>query len=358
MNNSNLVTKKQDLNNNNDNFSVSGRFVDASRTQKLSYLTNTDKVNSNLSVLPVTKSTEVMDFSEKSLELFYETRDLFNHDKRALRQHCAIGAQRFRLINHNTLVIYRNFNRTGNSRAGFALASEDSNTDKARLASKQLAYERMLANVDIWAYFGTITFDSSKQDRYDFAPLLQKVTCFCRRRGIRYALVPEPHKDGAVHFHGLFSKELSQHLSEFESVCPKIPVKIKSMLDSGRHVQTCPAMLETFGFNSFEAIRNNEACVWYMTKYISKTFDEPDFTRFSRRRFYISQGLKKPRIILPHQIDLEHFCLVALSSHTEKIYCKRENGLVNSLDSFAHKSKWRRTAPPYSITQPLSVAPV
>lgn len=115
-------------------------------------------------------------------------------------------------------------------------------------------------------------------------------------------------------------------------------------------------MLNTFGFNSFEEIRDSEACCNYMTKYISKTFDDPDFTRFTRRRFFISQGLRKPQIIRPNQIDLEHFCLVALSSHTEKIYCKRTSKRVTPIDSFAVTDKHKGSAPPYLITQPLQTA--
>ena len=352
MNNNLFSKKKQQFNDENGSLAGSAGFVGARRTTAQPYLTNTDKVPSTGAFAPVVVKVSEEEFREKSLQLFNEVKDLFIHDAKALRQRCAIGAERFRLINDDTLVIYRNFNRLGNSRAGYALASENSDEDKARFASKQLAQERALANVDIWAYFATLTFDQAKQDRHNFGPLLKRVTKWLRARKVKYYIVPELHKAGGIHFHMLLSAELAPHLSEFKDTAPKAlnNTYIKTCLAHGRHVMNCAGLADNYGYNIVEPVRDAERCVLYLTKYVLKTFDNENFQRISRRRFFISQGLKSPKIILPHQIDLENFDLVALSSHTEKIYLKRADYRIRktSLASMASPAP-RAPAPPFSI---------
>ena len=311
-------------------------------SKKRQYLTNTDKLDSNSPLTPVIHESQTPQkssqndqnsddftqyYQQKSYDLFQNTKKLLNHDKNALRQIHALGFNRIRRINPDTLVIYANFNRVGNSNAGFLLAQNDSNTDKARLASRQLAYERALANSDIWAYFATITFDSTKQDRDNFELLRQRFTNFLRRKGVRYFFVPELHKKGGIHFHALLSKDIEPYLSEFAETAPKALKNhyIAKKLADGVKIKNCSAIAENYGYCIIEPIKNVDSCVHYMTKYVLKTFDDENFARISRRRFFISKGLKSPKIVLPHQVDLKNFALVALSSHTEKIYLKRSS---------------------------------
>ena len=206
---------------------VSAGFCGARRTSEKAYLTNTDKSRRKGSLTPVSDSVY---FQQKSLDLFYETKDLFSHDKKALRQMCAIGYYRIKRINNDNVVIYQNFNRLGASRAGFSLSSENSDEDRARFASKQLAQERALANVDVWAYFATLTFDSKKQDRNDFNRLLSRVSGWLRKYHIKYFLVPERHKKGGIHFHCLLSKEIAPLLLDLEGKALKNPNIVNSLM--------------------------------------------------------------------------------------------------------------------------------
>lgn len=342
--------------------------------KKPAYLTNTDKLDSTQPLTPVIHETknpqnnthELTDieknhqlYEQKSYELFKNTKKLLNHDKNALRQIHALGFNRCRKINSDTIVIYANFNRLGNSTAGFALAQQDSNTDKARMASRQLAYERALANSDIWAYFATITFDATKQDRNDFELLRQRFTNFLRRKGVRYFFVPELHKKGGIHFHALLSKDIEPYLSEFSETAPKALKNryIAKKISDGVPIKNCASIAETYGYCIIEPIRDVDSCIHYMTKYVLKTFDDENFTRISRRRFFISKGLKSPKIVLPHRIDLENFDLVALSSHTEKIYLKRSTKAKKPLASMSEKSSRfpfssRLGSPPFPLKQP------
>lgn len=59
--------------------------------------------------------------------------------------------------------------------------------------------------------FVTLTLDQSQVDRYDYKTVVRKMGHWLdnlvRRHGFAYLIVPELHKDGAVHFHGLVREE-------------------------------------------------------------------------------------------------------------------------------------------------------
>lgn len=65
---------------------------------------------------------------------------------------------------------------------------------------------RDLALCNEMKYFVTLTLDASVIDRHDVAAITKKLNAWCsnmvQRCGLAYVLVPERHKDGAVHFHG------------------------------------------------------------------------------------------------------------------------------------------------------------
>lgn len=76
--------------------------------------------------------------------------------------------------------------------------------------SKNMIY-KLACNNKPWDYFVTFTFNSEKVDRYNFSEVSKKLSKWidnikqkynCKDMG--YIIVPEKHKDGAWHFHGLF----------------------------------------------------------------------------------------------------------------------------------------------------------
>ena len=80
------------------------------------------------------------------------------------------------------------------------------NIDRSIRRSKQKI--RAIANLNEWSYFITLTFDRLKVgDRHDYDKLKRITLDYFKNQSkkydIKYLLVPEPHKDGALHFHGL-----------------------------------------------------------------------------------------------------------------------------------------------------------
>ena len=81
--------------------------------------------------------------------------------------------------------------------------------DRLRSARRARAKVRRLALANNFEWFVTLTLDPDKVDRYDPAAIMKTANRWLdnmvRRKGLRYILVPELHKDGAFHFHGFFA---------------------------------------------------------------------------------------------------------------------------------------------------------
>ena len=95
-------------------------------------------------------------------------------------------------------------------------------------------------------------------------------------------------------------------------------------LAKGEEVYNFKDYERTFGYNTVEPCRNKDACVFYMTKYILKTFKE-DYERASRRRYFCSKGLNSPVVVSPLSVDLDDFEPVRFSSLINKVTLKRYN---------------------------------
>ena len=84
------------------------------------------------------------------------------------------------------------------------------NRDRARRRARSAVRDLALCNQFDW--FVTLTLDPAKIDRYDPVAVVRKASQWLsnavRRRGLRYVLIPEHHKDGAIHFHGFMSGDL------------------------------------------------------------------------------------------------------------------------------------------------------
>lgn len=134
-------------------------------------------------------------------------------------------------------------------------------------------------------WFVTLTFDQQKINRYDAREIVRRVGYWCdnnvRRKGLAYALVPEYHKDGAIHFHGFFNDALT-------------------MIDSGhsqggRAVYNCPEW--SFGFSACERVDDNAKALAYSLKYVGKGSE-----KIGGRWWYHGGALEKPIV---EYVDLD-----------------------------------------------------
>ena len=90
--------------------------------------------------------------------------------------------------------------------------TEGQSDTTGRALRRARAQVRELALANDFSLFVTLTLNGEMVDRYDMIAITKKLNVWLdnqvRRRGLAYVLVPERHKDGAIHFHGLFNNAL------------------------------------------------------------------------------------------------------------------------------------------------------
>lgn len=150
-----------------------------------------------------------------------------------------------------------------------------------RARRRARAQVRELAKANPFRFFVTLTLDKERIDRYDMGTITRKLNTWLdnnvRRRGLAYVLVAERHKDGAVHFHGLFNDAL--------------PVVDSGHTDKGGHtVYNLPRW--GFGFSTaIELYGEYDRAVSYVCKYIGKQEE-----KIGGRWFYSGGALARPEI--------------------------------------------------------------
>lgn len=168
------------------------------------------------------------------------------------------------------------------------------NEDGNRITSPQKAREnlsravrRARTNVrDIalctkFTHFVTLTLDPAKIDRFDINEITRKLNRWLdhkvRSAGLSYVLVPERHKDGAIHFHGFFNGALEAIDSGTISMPgggkphrPRTAAQRDQWLDNGGQiVYNLPAW--TLGYTTAIALYGDyNKAVSYVCKYVGK----------------------------------------------------------------------------------------
>lgn len=183
------------------------------------------------------------------------------------------------------------------------LASEqEDNTEKpetsekfasAMIRAKNTVREYALCNC--WDYFLTITFAIDQWNRYDLQGRVRELMQYfqnLRKRGVfpdlRYVLVPEFHKDGAVHFHGLISGIPEEAIDELP---PWAPVSTRS--HGNRHI---PLLTSRYGWTTLSPIVSNIGVGFYISKYITKSMASMAVLK-GVHTYYHSRGLLRAVVV-------------------------------------------------------------
>lgn len=148
---------------------------------------------------------------------------------------------------------------------------EGENEERAVRRAKTCVMDYVRTNVDL-NNFVTYTLDSKKIDRYDEKEIYKKMRHWLsnrvKRKGLKYILVPELHKDKAWHFHGFTNVDLKWDYGF------QLTRNIKSDADRDNRIK-------------------------YITDYVKK-----DMVKFNGRRYLHSNNLEKP-VKIYGNIDFE-----------------------------------------------------
>lgn len=166
-----------------------------------------------------------------------------------------------------------------------------------------------LASCNEFTHFCTFTQDQEKRDRFnlkefrkDFAMLVRNLN---RERDegakIKYLLIPEQHKDGAWHLHGLLKGLTDEDLRPFD-LSEKLPERIRKQLAKGVKVYDWTRYRRAFGYFTCTEIDNQLAVSKYITKYISKDLQKT-VREAGEHLFFASQGLNGRTAIVKNSID-------------------------------------------------------
>lgn len=197
------------------------------------------------------------------------------------------------------------FRSEGWERAGWREPEEREPGEEPAEDGVQRAMRRARAAVrDIalctdFCYFVTLTLDQRAVDRYDMPAITRRLNTWLdnrvRRRGLAYVLVPERHKDGAIHFHGFFNCALeavdSGTLSNGGKPRRFTGTARAAKLAEGWHVvYNLPAW--DMGYTTaIELYGDYRAAVGYVCKYIGKAGD-----KIGGRWYYSGGQLGHPEV--------------------------------------------------------------
>lgn len=155
----------------------------------------------------------------------------------------------------------------------------DVNIIRAKSAIFELAY------CNLWDFFFTFTLDPNKYDRSDLGKWHKDFTQWIRdynkkhSLSIKFLLIPERHKDGSWHMHGLITGLPLEHLIK----------------NQNGYLDWLPYR-EKFGYCSVDHIKNHEAVSKYITKYISKNLQDC-IKDINAHMYYCSRGLRRSQIM-------------------------------------------------------------
>lgn len=135
-----------------------------------------------------------------------------------------------------------------------------------------------------WDYFCTLTLDKMKMDRYDIKKYIMKLGQMIRDirkktgANIQYLLIPEKHKDGAWHMHGLLKG------------IPKEMLVRSPVSNRKRVVYNWIDYADKFGFTDLEPVESIEKVSSYIMKYVTKDMSR-SIKELNAKTYYNSRGL-------------------------------------------------------------------
>ena len=160
-----------------------------------------------------------------------------------------------------------------------------------------------------WTWFVSLTISPEKFNRYNlkeyyknFSRWLYNMNKRRIRAGkekIKYLFLPEMHKNGAWHMHGVIQGLNEDELRklDYEYFTSGIPDKIRKKLEEGDTLYSWEDYKNNYGFCTLSKIKDKEKVTSYINKYLTKDICR-GVTDLNANLYYCSKGLKTAKEII------------------------------------------------------------
>lgn len=162
--------------------------------------------------------------------------------------------------------------------------------------TKQKIYEYAFANDWTNGLFFTITFNPELVDSFNYDECYKRVYQFLKNvkrqnPEFKYIFVPELHKSGRIHFHGIGTN------------CDKLELKDSGKTKKGKKIYNISSRTFKYGFTTVSKIEDTEKVSNYITKYITK---ELISATKGKHRYLYSKNLEVPTVenVMVHDKEL------------------------------------------------------
>lgn len=144
-----------------------------------------------------------------------------------------------------------------------------------------------IARSNQWDWFVTLTFNPQKVDSYDYEQCTKKLSVLLNNyrkicgSDFKYIVIPELHKTGRFHFHGLFAN------------CENLDFVFSGKYtDKGQEIYNIGKY--KLGFTTATKVQDNNRVALYISKYITK-----DMTAVisGKKKYWASRNCDKPKVI-------------------------------------------------------------
>lgn len=176
----------------------------------------------------------------------------------------------------------------GNQHTGtYSIEKCDAKTKKYLKKVKENIID-LAFNYSNWEYFITLTFDF-ENEVYSHDKAIELLSKWLnnqrhQNKNMIYLLVPEFHKKGRLHFHGLIA-----HVPNWKFEEARYP---SGRLIKKNGVQIYNLINYDLGFTTISKIQSQEKVSNYISKYATKEL----ITLKSKKRYWYSRNLKKPLV--------------------------------------------------------------
>ena len=142
-----------------------------------------------------------------------------------------------------------------------------------------------ISRCNSWDLFVTLTFDPKKVDSFNYDDVTKKLQNWLivmrrNNNNLKYIIVPELHKSGRFHFHGLFAN------------CDGL-----KLVDSGERDSKGNIIYNIdnykLGFTTATKVINTDAVNKYIAKYVTKDLFK---NTMYKRRYWASKNCNKPTV--------------------------------------------------------------